>query len=765
MRRGHRPLIVAAALASLAAAVAVAKPALLDAAGERRVEALLQKLTLAEKVGQLAQYPSDAPGLAAMVARGEVGAVLNVVGAEKVNALQRIAVETSRLHIPLLFGSDVIHGYRTIFPVPLASAGSFDPELIERSERIAAREASAAGVRWTFAPMVDIARDPRWGRIVEGAGEDPFLGAAIAAARVRGFQGRRLADPDSVVACPKHYVGYGAAQGGRDYDAADISEQTLREVYLPPFAAAVKAGAGTLMSAFNDLGGVPASANRHTLTEILRGEWRFDGFVVSDWGSIHELVAHGIAGDDRGAAAAAITAGVDMDMAAGAYAASLPGLVSAGVVPIAVVDEAVRRVLRVKVAAGLLDAPFADPAREKTEMLTPASRTVARVLARESIVLLKNGGALLPLAAGVKRIAVIGPLADAAGEQLGVWAGEGRAEDSVTPLAAIRARGAGATVLFSRGVDVASLTPTSAAGTGEAAPAPNSAIGVTAGAAESGPVSVAHAVATSRQADVALLFLGEPAHFSGEASSRATLELPGRQEELLRAVVATGRPVVLVLESGRPLDILWASEHVAAIVQAWHLGTETGPAIADVLFGDVAPSARLPVSWPRSIGQLPVFYDHKSTGRPVADDRWRTGYQYESAEPLYPFGHGLTYTTFSYADLRVGPAMLDPAGSARVAVDVRNEGARAAVEVVQLYVHDRVAPCTRPVRELKGFARVALAPGERRTVELTLAADDLAFFDPVGGWTAPAGAFDVWVGHDSGATLHASFEVTGPPAR
>jgi len=387
MRRSRGSLVLTIVLVLLAA-VAVAQPALLDAASEQRVESLLQRMTLAEKAGQLSQYPDGTPDLEGIVRRGEVGAVLNVVGAEKVNALQRIAVDEARLHVPLLFGSDVVHGFRTIFPVPLASAASFDLELIERAERVAAREASAAGVKWTFAPMVDIARDPRWGRIVEGAGEDPFLSAAIAAARVRGFQGRNLADPESVVACAKHYVAYGAAQGGRDYDAADISEQTLREVYLPPFAAAVKAGAATLMAAFNDLGGVPASANRHTLTEILRGEWRFAGFVVSDWGSIHELVAHGIAVDDAEAARAAITAGVDVDMAAGAYAVEVPRLVESGVVPIAVVDEAVRRVLRVKIAAGLLDAPFADPARERAAMLTPAHASVARELARESIVLL-----------------------------------------------------------------------------------------------------------------------------------------------------------------------------------------------------------------------------------------------------------------------------------------------------------------------------------------------------------------------------------------
>jgi len=742
------------------AASAAAQPALVDEAGERRVEALLGRMTLAEKVGQLVQVPSDAPELAALAARGAVGAVLNVTGAEAVNALQRAAVERSRLGVPVLFGLDVVHGYRTIFPVPLASAASFDLDAIERAERIAAREATAVGVKWTFAPMVDVARDPRWGRIVEGAGEDPFLGAVVAAARVRGFSGGDHAGRESLLSCPKHYVAYGAAQGGRDYDAADISEQTLREVYLPPFAAAVRAGAPTLMAAFNDLGGVPASANRHTLTDILRGEWRFAGFVVSDWGSIEELVDHGVAADVRAASRAALAAGVDMDMASGAYAGALLGLVEAGAVPVAALDEAVRRVLRVKVAAGLFDSPFAEPAREAAELLAPAHLAAARELAREAIVLLENDGGVLPLAAGARTIAVIGPLADAPGEQLGVWAAAGRAADSVTPLAAITARAAGARVLYSTGVSLASLTPAAPAREAGDAPAPNSAIGVRGEGAASGPVSIEHAVRTARRADVVLLFLGEPAHFTGEASARASLEFPGRQEELLRAVVATGKPVALVLQSGRPLDLRWASEHVGAIVQAWYLGTQAGPAIADVLFGDASPSGRLPVSWPRTIGQIPLFYGHKSTGRPASDDRWRTGYQYESAAPLYPFGHGLSYTRFSYAGLRVVPDAVPPDGAAKVAVDVRNEGARPGTEVVQLYVRDRVAPVTRPVRELKGFARVSLAPGERRTVELEVAARDLSFWSPDGGWTAADGEIDVWVGPDAESGLHGVFTVT-----
>jgi len=726
---------------------------------ERRINALLQQMTLEEKAGQLAQYPSPTPANLALVKQGQVGSLFNVLGAEQVNAAQRIAVEQSRLKIPLIFGYDVIHGYRTIFPVPIASAGSFDPLLIEQAERVAAKEATAAGVKWAFAPMVDIARDPRWGRMVEGAGEDPYLGSVIAAAKVHGFQGRDISDPDSLVACVKHYAAYGAAEGGRDYNTVDISDQLLREVYLPPFHAAIKAGSGTLMSGFEDLNGVPAAANRYLLTDILRHEWGFQGFVVSDYGAVTELMAHGVVQDkdEEEAARKALTAGVDMDMADGAYGRALVPLVKSGKLPMSVLDEAVRRVLRIKFRAGLFDHPYTDPKREQTDILTPESRQIARKLAQESLILLKNDSALLPLDKNTKTVAVIGPLANDQAGQLGSWAGAGRAQDAVAPLAGIRAALPNAQVLYAKGVDIPSFEK--GLGSGTVAPAPVTAMGAAGTSAETGPASIPDALRAAQSADVVIVFLGELANMTGEASSRASLDLPGEQQKLLEAVIATGKQVVLVLESGRPLDIRWANDHVPAIMQAWFTGVEAGNAIADILFGDAAPSARLPMSWPRSVGQIPIYYNHKSTGRPTSPDRWHTGYLDESKEPLFPFGYGLTYTTFEYGDLKVETPEVTPAGTLRVTSEVRNAGQRAGTEVVQLYVHDRVAPTSRPVRELKGFSRVTLAPGESKTVEFTVQANDLGSYDPQMHWIVPPGTYDVWVAPNAVDGLAGTFQV------
>jgi beta-glucosidase len=656
----------------------------------------------------------------------------------------------------LILGYDVIHGYRTVFPVPLASAGSFDPQLIEQAERVAAKEASASGVKWVFAPMVDIARDPRWGRIVEGAGEDPYLGSVIAAAKVRGFQGKSMADPESVVASVKHYVAYGAVEGGRDYNTVDISEQLLREVYLPPFHAAVDAGAGTLMSAFQDLNGVPASANHHTLTEILRGEWKFNGFVVSDWGSPHELIAHGTAANNAQAATEALTAGVDMDMVDGSYLNELPGLVKAGKVPTSVLDEAVRRVLRIKFKAGLFDHPYADPNREKTDILTPENREVARKLAFESLVLLQNNNEVLPLNRK-QTIAVIGPLANDKASQLGPWAGNGQAVDAITPLAAFRQKMGDDHVLYAKGVDIPPFEI--GLGAGVAAPAPTSATGVKDSEIENKPASIDDAVDAAKKADVVVLFVGELAGMTGEASSRSTLDLPGDQMKLIDAVVAVGKPVVLVLESGRPLDIRWAPGKVSAIVQAWFLGGEAGNAIAHTLLGDASPSGRLALSWPRSVGEIPTYYNHKNTGRPTAPDRWHTGYLDQSPTPLYPFGYGLTYTKFGYSNLKVESPTLAADGTLRVSAEIQNTGAREGTEVVQLYVHDRVAPTSRPVRELKGFERVTLAPGEHKTVEFSVKAKDLGSYDPAMRWIVPPGTYDVWVAPDSASGIQGTFEV------
>ncbi|HUK23743.1 MAG TPA: beta-glucosidase BglX [Terriglobales bacterium] len=735
---------------------AAAQQPLTNAAIEHRIDVLVKQMTLQEKAGQLAQYDGASDKNLELVKEGKAGSLFNVLGAEKVNAVQRIAVEQSRLKIPLLFGYDVIHGYRTIFPVPIASAGSFDPALIEQAERVAAKEASAEGVKWTFAPMVDISRDPRWGRMVEGAGEDPYLGSMIAAAKVRGFQGTDISDPGSLVACTKHYVAYGAVEGGRDYNTVDISEQLLREVYLPPFHAAVKAGTDTLMSAFEDLNGVPATANHHTLTDILRDEWGFRGFVVSDYNAVNELMPHGVAADQAQAALIAMKAGLDMDMTSGAFGTQIPDLVKSGKLPMSVVDEAVRDVLRVKFRAGLFEHPYADPKREQTDLLTPESRQLARKLGDESIVLLKNEGRLLPLDKNTKTIAVIGPLADDKGDQLGSWAGQGRAEDAVSPLAGIKAQFAGADILYAKGVDIPSFEKRRV---GAGAPAPTSATGAS-GEAASGPASIEEAVSTARKADVVILFLGELAQMTGEASSRANLTLPGEQQQLLEAMVATGKPVVLVLESGRPLDIRWANDHVPAIMQAWYLGIEAGNAIADVLSGEVSPSARLAMSWPRSVGQIPVYYNHKNTGRPSAPDRWHTGYLDESSQPLFPFGYGLTYTTFKYSNLRVETPAVTAAGTVRVSAEVENTGIRAATEVVQFYVHDQVAPTSRPVRELKGFSRVTLGPGEHKTVEFTVAANDLGSYDPEMKWVVPVSTYDAWVAPDAVSGVHGTFQVT-----
>jgi len=742
----------------LAASVAAAQQ-MSDQEIESKVNALVQKMTIEEKAGQLTQMGLT-PQSSELARQGRVGSFLGVLGAKQVNDVQRGVMEHSRLKVPLLFGYDVIHGYRTVFPVPLASAGSFDMPLLEQAERIAAKEATASGVKWVFAPMVDIARDPRWGRIVEGAGEDPYLGSQVAAAKVRGFQGKNMADRDSVVACAKHYVAYGAVEGGRDYNTVDMSERLLREVYLPPFHAAVNAGVGTLMSAFNDLNGIPGVANHHTLTDILRNEWNFRGFVVSDWGAVHELLAHGTAADDAQATLEALKAGVDMDMVDGAYQ-SIPELVKSGKLPMSVVDEAVRRVLRVKFEAGLFDHPYADPAREATDILTPENRETARKLAQESMVLLENKGDLLPLKKN-ETVAVIGPLADDKASQLGPWAGDGQAKDAVTPLEGIAAKIGKEHVLYAKGVDIPGFEH--GVGAGVVAPAPPSATGVV--GQESGkPANIDDAVKAATQADVAVLFVGELAGMTGEASSRATLDLPGDQRKLIDAVVATGKPVMLVLESGRPLDLSWAPAQVPAIMQAWFPGVEAGNAIADVLFGDVSPSGRLAVSWPRSVGQIPVYYNHNNTGRPAAPDRWHTGYLDMTSQPLYPFGYGLSYTKFTYRDLKAEFTNARIAtkgnhqGTLHVTAEVQNSGNREATEVVQLYVRDRVAPTSRPVRELKGFERVRLGPGESKTVSFSVQEHDLGSYDPEMHWIVPPGTYDVWVAPDSVTGIHGTFEL------
>jgi beta-glucosidase len=750
-----RSCLISAWILGFTFSVAATAQQLSDQEIDSKVNSLLERMTIEEKAGQLTQFAGSDPHTLDMVRQGKVGSLLGVLGVNDTNEAQH-AAEQSRLKIPLILGYDVIHGYRTVFPVPLASAGSWDMSQIEQAERVAAQESTASGVKWVFAPMVDIARDPRWGRIVEGAGEDPYLGSMIAAAKVRGFQGKSMADPDRVVACAKHYVAYGAVEAGRDYNTVDISEQLLREVYLPSFHAAVDAGVGTIMSAFQDLNGIPASANHHTLTDILREEWKFNGFVVSDWGSPHELLAHGTAADDAQATLEALTAGVDMDMVDGAYIKSIPDLVRSGKLPLSVVDEAVRRVLRVKFKAGLFDHPYADPNREKAELLTPEHLEVARRLAQESMILLENRGQVLPLSKN-QTVAVIGPLADDKASQLGPWAGNGQAKDAVTPLEGIAAKIGKQHVIYAKGVDIPPFEKGLAAG--EAAPAPSTATGVRGVDIESKPASLDDAVRAANQADVVLLFVGELAGMSGEASSRSTLNLPGEQMKLVNAVLAAKKPVVLVLESGRPLDIGWAPDRVPAIIQAWFLGVQAGNAIADIVFGDASPSGRLPLTWVRSVGEIPTYYNHRSTGRPSSADRWHSGYIDQSSAPLFPFGYGLTYTSFKYSDLKIASASVAANGTVRVSADVANTGMHEGTEVVQLYVHDRVAPTSRPVRELKGFQRITLAPGQHKQVEFSVKANDLGSYDPQMHWIVPPGTYDVWVAPDSVSGIQGTFEV------
>ncbi|MGA9671642.1 MAG: beta-glucosidase BglX [Terracidiphilus sp.] len=754
---------------------------------EARVEQLLKQMTLEEKIGQLVQYndtgdspaaevaatqpaadkgavivavnPVTANHLDAMqlAATGRLGSMLNTIGAERTNTYQHLAVDKSRLHVPLLFGADVIHGYRTVYPIPLGLAASFDPDLVVSLAHTAAEEATTAGVRWFYSPMVDISRDPRWGRTAEGAGEDPYLGAAMARAYIRGYQGDDLSQPGRVAASVKHYAAYGGAEAGREYNTTDMSEITLRQVYLPPYKAAVEAGAATIMSAFNSLNGVPSTANPFLLGKVLRGEWGFNGFVVSDYTSVMELMNHGIALDPATATRKAITAGVDVDMMSHFYDTQLPELIRTGKVPISVVDEAVRRVLRVKFATGLFEHPYA----EGTEVTAAVDghRPVVRKGAEESFVLLKNsslgdGAPVLPLSPERKRIALIGPLADEAGEMVGAWGGAGRNPDIITVRQALteRAQKMGGTLLYAKGTEI---DDDSRAGFDEA-------------------------VKAARDSDIAVLALGESNAMSGEAGSRAYLDLPGNQEQLLEAVAATGKPVVLLVFSGRPLVLDWAAEHVSAIMEAWFPGTEAGNAIAEVLYGDVTPSGKLPMSFPRAVGQEPLYYNHFPTGRPPigidlskppgGDSRFFSRYIDVPNDALFPFGFGLSYSTFAYRDVKVSKSSI-PLMQARAnhgtpileaTATVTNTGNRTATEVVQCYVRNLGASVEQPVRSLKGFARVTLAPGESKQVSFPLGFNELSFYNIENSPAIEATQYTVWIGGSSLADTQAAFEVTAP---
>jgi beta-glucosidase len=740
--------VVFCVLALISFAVAQPSPAWTnDPQIESRVEQLLKQMTLEEKVGQLVTYSQGAPtgpgtgrsDYKEMVARGQLGSIFNLTGEAETNAMQKIAMEKSRLHVPLLFGLDVIHGFRTEFPVPLGMSATWDPALVEQAARVAAKEASRAGVRWTYSPMVDIARDARWGRIIEGSGEDPYLGSALAAAYVRGYQGTKLNDPQSIAACSKHFVGYGAAEGGRDYNTAEIPIRLLRQVYLPPFQATIAAGAATFMSAFESLNEVPASANAFTLTQVLRKEWGFKGFVVSDWGSIGELIEQGVAANHAVAAGKAILAGVDMDMESNAYGPHLADLVKSGVVPESVVDDSVRRVLRVKIALGLFEHPYVEG--KAPDGIDPKDLDLARKTAEESFVLLKNEGGVLPLKANGKTVALIGPLADDAGEMLGSWGAKGEAKDVITLRKALtqQVEAAQGHVVYAKGADIM--------GTSEA--------------------GFSDAVGAAKKSDVVVLALGEDASLmTGEAASRAHLDLPGNQQALLEAVAATGKPVVLLVFSGRPLVLNWAAEHVPVILEAWFPGIQAGPALANVLLGTSSPSGRLTVSFPRAVGQEPLYYNHFNTGRPADradlsrppkanDEKFVSRYVDEQNSALYPFGFGLTYSSVSYSPTTVSATTLGAkdlnAGTAKLTVsaEVRNTGTRTADEVVQLYIRQTGTSIVRPVRELKGFRRVKIAPGQSQKVEFTLGREELSFWNIEMKNVVEPAQLTVWVAPDS----------------
>lgn len=730
-----------------------------DAFLERRVSELLARMTLEEKIGQMSLRQASggfiADELAAEVREGRVGAVLNEVDLNTVHALQRIAVDESRLGIPLLIGRDVIHGFTTVFPIPLGQAASWNPSLVQRGARIAALEAAASGVNWTFAPMIDISRDPRWGRVAESFGEDPYLTSVMGAAAVRGFQGDPMDRAGRVVACAKHFAGYGASESGRDYNTTSIPEVDLRNVYLPPFHAAVRAEVGTLMTSFSDLNGVPCSGNAWLLQQVLRGEWAFRGFVVSDWESIPQLTVHGLTANDREAAYEAAAAGLDMEMTSGTYRHHLAALVHEGKISMGAVDAMVANVLRVKFAFGFFDRPLVR-AEDLPAPANAAHLTAAREAARESVVLLKNDAALLPLPRyGTRTVAVLGPLADAPHDQLGTWVFDGKADYCQTPLTAMRELlGNDERIVYARALETTRTRDRA---------------------------GVAEAVALAERADVAVLFVGEEAILSGEAHCRADIGLPGAQEALIEAVAATGTPVVLVVMAGRPLALERAVGLAQAVLYAWHPGTMGGPAIADLLFGVTAPSGKLPITLPRATGQIPIYYAQKRTGKPATpqtvvhmDDIaarapqlsvGNTSFHLDvDPSPLFPFGHGLSYTTFVYEHIRVSAPVMRPTDTLTITADVTNTGKRDADEVVQLYVHDVAASLTRPVRELKQFAKIHLRAGERRAVAFTLSPDDLAFYGRGNSRAAEPGQFHAWIGGSAAAELRAEFALSARDA-
>ena len=718
-----------------------------------RIDSLISRMTLQEKIGQMSQFNGFGGQIPDQfrekIKAGLVGSVLNEVDPVTVNELQRIAVEESRLGIPLLIGRDVIHGFKTILPIPLGQAASWNPELVEAGARMAALEAKSVGVNWTFAPMVDITRDPRWGRIAESLGEDPYLTSRLAAAMVRGFQGNHLSEHGRIAACAKHFAGYGAAEGGRDYNTANIPENELRDVYLPPFRACVDQNVATIMSAFNEVNGVPATGNEFLLRQILRQEWRFKGFVVSDWESVIQQVTHGFLPDLESAAAQAIKSGVDMEMASTSYADYIPGLLKSNRITEEQINEAVKRILQVKFLLGLFEHPYTDSS-EYPPLVNDAHREIAKKIATQSVVLLKNQNKILPISSQVKKIAVIGPLANAPYEQLGTWIFDGEKKHSITPYQAIREYHDGFyEVAFAKGLEVSRTRDKK---------------------------GFPEAIAAAQKSDIVLLFLGEESILSGESHCRADIDLPGAQEELVEVINQTGKPIVAVILAGRPLTIRSILDKVRAVVYAWHPGTMAGPAIVDLLFGVESPSGKLPVTFPTHVGQIPIYYAHKNTGKPATKESWikmedipveafqlsignTSHYLDEGFEPLFPFGYGLSYTKFEYKDIQLSQNEIPIQDQVEISALVTNTGEYGADEIVQLYIRDLYASCTQPVKELKGFKRIHLNPGESKRVTFKLNAEDLAFYNQQMQRVSEPGSFRVWIGGDSDAQLKAEFEV------
>lgn len=721
-----------------------------DVAIEQKVDALLSQMTLEEKLGQMNQISSygNIDDMISLIKKGEIGSILNEVDPARINALQRAAVQESRLGIPLLIARDVIHGYKTIFPIPLGQAASFDPQVAEDGARVAAIEASSVGIRWTFAPMIDIARDPRWGRIAEGCGEDTYLTTVMGAAMVKGYQGDSLNDPTAIAACPKHFVGYGAVEGGRDYNSTFIPERRLRNVYLPPFEAAAKAGAATFMTSFNDNDGVPSTGNTFILRNVLRDEWGFDGIVVTDWASAAEMMSHGFAADEKEVAMKAVNAGVDMEMVSYTFVKKLPELIKEGKVKETTIDNAVRNILRIKYRLGLFDQPYVD--ENKDVMYAPAHLEAAKRAAVESAILLKNEKQTLPLGNSIKTVAIIGPMADAPYEQMGTWVFDGEKSHTVTPLTAIREQfGDKVQVLYEPGLGYSRDRNTS---------------------------GIAKAVSTASRADAVLIFVGEEAILSGEAHCLADLNLQGAQSELIEAVAKTGKPLVTVVMAGRPLTIGKEVELSDAVLYMFHPGTMGGPALADLLWGKAVPSGKTPVTFPKMVGQIPVYYAHNNTGRPATkketlldDIEVEAGqtslgctsfYMDAGFDPLFPFGYGLSYTTFAYSNIKLSSTNLKKDDVLTITFDLENTGNYEGTEIAQLYVQDKVGSVTRPVKELKRFTRITLKPGEKKNISFELPISELAFWNIDMQHVVEAGDFNLWVAPDSQSGVPVTFKVT-----